>query len=119
MTSRIDSEGSYNVLYGTDASVRLFGQDYITLNWAQSFENVKGVGGDSRLLDVDATTSQATGARDMGSGRCGRGAQPIRVLGGWQLLSEEPDRFSLDPIAPFSQERALLIKYSHTLTLGL
>ncbi len=29
------------------------------------------------------------------------------------------DRFGLDPIAPLSQERALLIKYSHTLTLGL
>ena len=29
------------------------------------------------------------------------------------------DRFSLDPVASFSQERTLLVKYSHTLTLGL
>lgn len=37
-TSRIGDDGSYNVLYGNDAVLRLFGQDYLTLNWAQSFE---------------------------------------------------------------------------------
>ena len=39
MTSRVGDDGSYNVLYGTDAVVRLFRQDYLTLNWAQSFDN--------------------------------------------------------------------------------
>ena len=29
------------------------------------------------------------------------------------------DRYSLDPVPPLTQERALLLKYSHTLTLGL
>ena len=29
------------------------------------------------------------------------------------------DRFSLSPVPPLTQERALLIKYSHSLTLGL
>ena len=29
------------------------------------------------------------------------------------------DRFSLDPVAPLTRERALLVKYSHSLTLGL
>jgi hypothetical protein len=29
------------------------------------------------------------------------------------------DRFSLDPVPPLTQERAILVKYSHTFTLGL
>jgi len=37
VTSRIGDDGRYNVLYGADGSVRLFGQDYVALNWAQSF----------------------------------------------------------------------------------
>jgi hypothetical protein len=38
LTSRIGTDGRYNVLYGNDAVVRLFGQDYLTINWAQSFD---------------------------------------------------------------------------------
>jgi hypothetical protein len=38
LTSRLGADGSYNVLYGNDAVVRLRGQDYLTLNWAQSFD---------------------------------------------------------------------------------
>jgi hypothetical protein len=41
LTSRIGTDGSYNVLYGSDAVMRLFDQDYLTLNWAQSFEDVE------------------------------------------------------------------------------
>lgn len=41
VTSRIGDDGSYNVLYGTDASIRLFGQDYLTLNWSQSFDDTE------------------------------------------------------------------------------
>ena len=41
VTSRISTDGSYNVLYGTDAVLRVFDQDYLTLNWAQSFEDVE------------------------------------------------------------------------------
>jgi hypothetical protein len=36
LTSRLRDDGSYNVLYGADASIRLFGQDYLTVNVAQS-----------------------------------------------------------------------------------
>jgi len=39
VTSRIGSDGSSNVLYGTDASVRVFRQDYLTVNWSQSFDD--------------------------------------------------------------------------------
>lgn len=38
-TSRIGPGGSYNVAYGLDAIVRLFGNDYLTLNWAQTFDD--------------------------------------------------------------------------------
>lgn len=38
VTSRIGEDGGYNVLYGADASLRLFGQDFLTLNWSQSFD---------------------------------------------------------------------------------
>lgn len=42
VTSRLGDDGSYNVLYGNDAVVRLFGQDYLTVNWAQSFDAAEG-----------------------------------------------------------------------------
>jgi hypothetical protein len=38
LTSRVGPEGAYNVAYGLDANLRLFGQDYLTLNWAQTFD---------------------------------------------------------------------------------
>ena len=38
VTSRIGEDGGYNVLYGADASLRLFGQDFLTVNWSQSFD---------------------------------------------------------------------------------
>jgi hypothetical protein len=39
VTSRIGEGGSHNVLWGSDAVVRVFGQDYLTLDWAQSFDD--------------------------------------------------------------------------------
>ncbi len=38
LTSRIGMDGSYNVAYGLDGILRLFGDDYLTINWAQTFE---------------------------------------------------------------------------------
>jgi hypothetical protein len=37
ITSRIGADGSYNIAYGLDGVIRLFGDDYLTLRWAQSF----------------------------------------------------------------------------------
>jgi hypothetical protein len=37
LTSRIGVDGSYNFNYGLDGVVRLFGDDYLTLRWAQTF----------------------------------------------------------------------------------
>jgi hypothetical protein len=39
VTSRIAADGNYNVAYGFDGILRLFGQDYLTLNWSQSFDD--------------------------------------------------------------------------------
>jgi hypothetical protein len=51
LTSRVGDDGSYNVLYGTDAVVRLFGQDYLTLNWAQSFDDADDLAASTGPLD--------------------------------------------------------------------
>ncbi|MEM8488043.1 MAG: DUF5916 domain-containing protein [Bacteroidota bacterium] len=38
-TSRLAEDGTYNVAYGLDGVFRLFGDDYLTLQWAQTFED--------------------------------------------------------------------------------
>ena len=52
VTSRVGNDGSYNVLYGTDAILRVFGQDYLTVNWAQSFD-------DTELASADAVLDRS------------------------------------------------------------
>lgn len=39
ITTRLGIGGTYNIAYGLDGIFRLFGDDYLTLNWAQTFEN--------------------------------------------------------------------------------
>ncbi len=39
LTSRIGADGTYNVAYGLDGILRVFGQDYLTMNWAQTFQD--------------------------------------------------------------------------------
>jgi hypothetical protein len=38
VTTRIGVDGTYNIAYGLDGIFRLFGDDYFTLKWAQTFE---------------------------------------------------------------------------------
>ncbi|MCH7528413.1 MAG: hypothetical protein IH972_02555 [Candidatus Marinimicrobia bacterium] len=38
LTSRMDTDGGYNRAYGLDGIFRLFGDDYLTVNWAQTFD---------------------------------------------------------------------------------
>jgi hypothetical protein len=38
ITSRVGSDGSYNLVYGLDGIFRLFGDDYLDIKWAQTFE---------------------------------------------------------------------------------
>ena len=39
VTSRTGTDGSYNAAYGLDGIFRLFGDDNLKLNWAQTFDN--------------------------------------------------------------------------------
>lgn len=38
ITSRVGEDGSRNVVYGLDSVLRLFGDDYLSAKWAQSFD---------------------------------------------------------------------------------
>jgi hypothetical protein len=38
-TSRINTDGSYNLAYGLDAVIRMFGEDFLTVRWAQTFQD--------------------------------------------------------------------------------
>jgi hypothetical protein len=38
ITSRIGVNGNYNLAYGIDGIVRIFGDDYVDLKWSQTFE---------------------------------------------------------------------------------
>ncbi|MFH1941967.1 MAG: DUF5916 domain-containing protein, partial [bacterium] len=48
-TTRIGSNGKYNIAYGLDGIFRLFGNDYLTFKWAQTFEDEKK----NKLLSFD------------------------------------------------------------------
>ncbi len=39
LTTRLGDDGSYNVAYGLDATVRVAGDDYVAVRWAQSFDD--------------------------------------------------------------------------------
>lgn len=41
LTTRLGDDGSYNVVYGLDGEFRLFGFEYLTLKWAQSFDQAR------------------------------------------------------------------------------
>ncbi|NNE46687.1 MAG: carbohydrate binding family 9 domain-containing protein [Rhodothermales bacterium] len=40
VTSRVGSDGGYNFAYGLDGSVRITGDEYLSLQWVQSFDDV-------------------------------------------------------------------------------
>lgn len=37
-TSRVDKNGHYNLVYGLDGNINVFGDDYMVVKWAQSFD---------------------------------------------------------------------------------
>jgi hypothetical protein len=47
VTSRIAEGGGSNVVYAFDALVRIAGQDYLTLNWGQAFDQPRDAGADT------------------------------------------------------------------------
>ncbi len=77
VTTRIGTDGSYNVAYGLDGLFRVFGDDYLTLKWAQTFENEF----DAKVLDT----------------------APARFISRWQRRKETG--FGYDFIYSWSGER--------------
>lgn len=49
ITTRLGTDGSYNIAYGLDGVIRLFGDDYLTIRWAQTFQD----GYDNKILSDD------------------------------------------------------------------
>lgn len=41
-TSRVGVDGQYNIAYGVDGSFRLYGDDYLTFQWAHTFDETEG-----------------------------------------------------------------------------
>ena len=55
ITSRKGTDETYNTAYGLDGIFRIFGDDYLKLNWAQTFEN----DADNDPLSLDPTKIRA------------------------------------------------------------
>ncbi len=85
LTTRLDNDGNYNLAYGLDSRIRVFGDDYLTMKWAQTREKAsEGMPGpdffeSSRLyltwirerqqgFTYDLTLSRAGGEFDPGVG---------------------------------------------------
>jgi len=49
LASKFGTDGSINIAYGLDGQFRLFGEDYLTLKWAQTFSD----GAEFRLASLD------------------------------------------------------------------
>lgn len=54
LTSRVGRDSESNYVLGFDGSFRLFGQDYLTMKWAQSFDG----SADQGSLNLDRTRAQ-------------------------------------------------------------
>lgn len=53
LTSRLQPDGEYNVVVGGDAVVHPFGNDFVTVQWARSFEDQRTVAGpDPELVRI-------------------------------------------------------------------
>lgn len=52
VTSRLDEDGSYNLVYGLDGIVRMFGDEYLTLKWVQSFDETHVSGDNYKALNA-------------------------------------------------------------------
>ena len=59
LTSRIGMDGKYNTVYGLDAILRIFNDDYLNIKWAQSFET----GFDNNLFSLDPAKMQISWER--------------------------------------------------------
>jgi len=51
LTNQLDFKGNYNSTFGLDANIRVFGDDFLSLRWAQTLENGK----ENQLLSLNPT----------------------------------------------------------------
>ena len=59
VTNRLGSDGRYNTAYGLDAIWRIRGDDYLTLQWSETFET----GAANRVFSLDAARISASWER--------------------------------------------------------
>ncbi len=68
VTSRVGTDGSYNLAYGLDGVIRLAGDDYLTLQWAQTFDHEQIDDGNLDLLNSGRFTAAIERRRRRGLG---------------------------------------------------
>ncbi len=68
VTSRVGADGSYNLAYGLDGVARLGGDDYLTLQWAQSFDHAQIDAGNLELVNSGRFTAELARRRRKGWG---------------------------------------------------
>ncbi len=66
LTNRVDEEGNYNFAYGFDGIFRLFGKEYLTLKWGQTFEDQIIQEQELSLLDTAMFLAELTRRTDVG-----------------------------------------------------
>ena len=83
LTTRIGDDGSYNVAYGLDGFFRYSGDDYFTVQWAQSF--------DDEVLEADGFDFTKTGLLRVTAGRFRDRGFTYFVSGRWSGPDYRPD----------------------------
>jgi hypothetical protein len=68
VTSRVATDGSYNLAYGLDGVIRLGGDDYLTLQWAQTFDHEQIDVGDLDVVNSGRFTAEIERRRRRGWG---------------------------------------------------
>ncbi len=68
VTSRVGMDGSYNLAYGLDGVVRVAGDDYLTIQWAQTFDQAQIDAGDLGVVNSGRFTVELERRRRSGWG---------------------------------------------------
>ncbi len=66
VTNRIDEKGNYNFAYGLDGIFRLFGKEYLTIKWGQTFEDEIIQKQASNFFDTAMFLTELTRRTDVG-----------------------------------------------------
>jgi len=68
VTSRVGTDGSYNVAYGLDGVIRVAGDDYLSVQWAQTFDQDQIDAGNLDLVNSGRFTAEMERRRRRGLG---------------------------------------------------